>query len=127
MVCSWAAVGSHCIRLTLQPGEEKALVFVLAYIENDKDHKWESQNVIDKTKARELLSHFRTAQQCDAALKKLRANWSSLLSNYSVDIADDRVGRMVNIWNQYQCMDYFLHEDDDLDEDGEGEEGFYIF
>jgi cellobiose phosphorylase len=104
MVCSWAAVGSHCVRLTLQPGEEKTLVFVLAYIENDKGHKWESQNVIDKTKARELLSHFRTAQQCDAALEKLRANWSSLLSNYSVDIADDRVGRMVNIWNQYQCM-----------------------
>ena len=24
-------------------------------------------------------------------------------------------------------MDYFLHEDDDLDEDVEGEEGFYIF
>ena len=24
-------------------------------------------------------------------------------------------------------MDYFLHEDDGLDEDGEGEEGFYIF
>ena len=104
VVCSWSAVGSHCIRMTLQPGEEKTLVFVLAYVENEKDKKWESPNVVNKTKARELLSHFRTKEQCDEALKQLKEYWDSLLSIYSVEIADSRVARMVNIWNQYQCM-----------------------
>jgi cellobiose phosphorylase len=40
----------------------------------------------------------------DAALDALRDSWSSLLGSYVVDSSDDKLDRMVNIWNPYQCM-----------------------
>ena len=30
--------------------------------------------------------------------------WDTLLSNYHAETGDEKVDRMVNIWNQYQCM-----------------------
>ena len=30
--------------------------------------------------------------------------WDELLSKYNVNTPDDKMNRMVNIWNQYQCM-----------------------
>ena len=30
--------------------------------------------------------------------------WDVFISKYSVDSLDDKMNRMVNIWNQYQCM-----------------------
>ena len=40
----------------------------------------------------------------DAAFAELDDYWRDLLSTYSVDSGDERLDRMVNIWNQYQCM-----------------------
>lgn len=40
----------------------------------------------------------------DAAFAELNAYWRDLLSTYSVDSGDEKLDRMVNIWNQYQCM-----------------------
>ena len=37
-------------------------------------------------------------------LADLRKYWDNLLSIYTVDTGDDKIDRMVNIWNQYQCM-----------------------
>ena len=34
----------------------------------------------------------------------LRAYWDRLLSNFRAETGDEKVDRMVNIWNQYQCM-----------------------
>ena len=45
-----------------------------------------------------------TAQQADAALAALQQHWTNLLSTYSVTSTDEKLDRMVNIWNQYQCM-----------------------
>src|SRR5262249_26273195 len=47
---------------------------------------------------------FSTAEQVEKALTGLRAHWNSLLSNYRVESGDERLNRMVNIWNPYQCM-----------------------
>ena len=40
----------------------------------------------------------------DAALAALHDHWNRLLSTYSVKSSDEKLDRMVNIWNQYQCM-----------------------
>jgi cellobiose phosphorylase len=40
----------------------------------------------------------------DAALSDLRAYWDNLLNNFVLDSGDEKLNRMVNIWNQYQCM-----------------------
>ena len=100
----WSPIASHCIEVELQPGEAKDFVFVLGYVENKDDEKWEAKNIINKTKAKETIARFDTAAKVDAALAELRAYWDKLLSVYSVNSGDDKLDRMVNIWNQYQCM-----------------------
>ncbi len=100
----WAPIGSHYINVELEAGEEKSFVFVLGYCENPKDEKWESQDVINKAPANKLLAAFRTDEQVDKALSDLKAYWEKLLSIYSVESADEKMNRMVNTWNQYQCM-----------------------
>ncbi len=45
---------------------------------------------------------------CDDAVNKAFADlnhyWETLLGRYVVSSLDEKVNRMVNIWNQYQCM-----------------------
>jgi len=100
----WSPIASHCIEVELQPGESKDFVFVLGYVENAEDEKWESKGVINKTKAKATIEKFDTAEKVDAAFADLKEYWTNLLSIYNVKSGDDRLDRMVNIWNQYQCM-----------------------
>lgn len=100
----WSPIASHYIEVELKPGESKDLIFVLGYVENKEEEKWESKNVINKKKAKETLSKFDTAEKVDAALAELKTYWDNLLSVYTVSSGDEKLDRMVNIWNQYQCM-----------------------
>jgi cellobiose phosphorylase len=58
----------------------------------------------NQTKAKETIARFDTAAKVDAAFADLKKYWEDLLSIYSVKSGDDKLDRMVNIWNQYQCM-----------------------
>jgi cellobiose phosphorylase len=100
----WSPIASHYIQVELQPGEAKDFVFVLGYIENEQEQKWESKGIINKTKAKELISKFDTTEKVDTALAELNQYWDELLQIYNVDSGDEKLDRMVNIWNQYQCM-----------------------
>jgi cellobiose phosphorylase len=100
----WYPIASHSLAVTLQPGESTSYVFTLGYLELPRAEKWESPGVINKAPARELLARFATTEQVDAALAELRDHWSGLLSNYRLESADDKLNRMVNVWNPYQCM-----------------------
>ncbi len=100
----WSPIASHSIEVTLQPGESRDLVFMLGYVENEQDKKWESKGVINKEKAREMIARFDTPEKVDKAFAELRSYWDNLLDRFTVKSGDDRLDRMVNIWNQYQCM-----------------------
>ena len=100
----WHPIGSHSLEVTLAPGASQSYVFVLGYIENDKDDKWAAPGVVNKTRARELLARFDSTEQVDAALAAQRAHWSGLLGTYQLESSDEKLNRMVNIWNPYQCM-----------------------
>jgi cellobiose phosphorylase len=100
----WQPIASHALDAELAPGEEKAFVFVLGYVENPRDRKWEKPGVVNKAPARELISRFATAGQVAEAMGKLRAYWDGLLSTYTVQSPDEKLNRMVNVWNPYQCM-----------------------
>lgn len=104
MASGWSPIGSHALNLTLAPGEEQSLIFILGYIENPEEEKWEALNVINKKPALELIERFATDAQVDAALADLAAYWDNLLSKYQINSGDDKLNRMVNIWNPYQCM-----------------------
>lgn len=104
VVSGGAVIGSHRIDLTLAPGEEKTYIFLLGYAENDDEHKWKALDVINKTPAKATIKKFVTDEQVLAALASLKEYWNTLLARYSVSCEDEKLSRMVNIWNQYQCM-----------------------
>lgn len=100
----WSPIASHYLEITLNPGESRDLVFMLGYVENPQDEKWESKGVINKTRAKEMMKRFDTPEKVDKAFNELRAYWDDLLDRFTVSTGDARLDRMVNIWNQYQCM-----------------------
>ena len=100
----WYPIGSHHLKVTLKPGEAKTYVFLLGYVENPKDDKWESLGVVKKAPALAMISRYDTAEKADAAFEELKKYWTGLLSRFTVQSPDEKLNRMVNIWNQYQCM-----------------------
>ncbi len=100
----WSPVASHSIEIELKAGEQKDLVFILGYVENKQEEKFESKGVINKKKAKEMIEMFKTSADVDKAFNQLKQYWDSLLSKYTINSHDDKLNRMVNIWNQYQCM-----------------------
>ena len=100
----WQPIASHQINITLNPGETRSFVFVLGYIENPEDEKWESKGVVNKKRAYEMLDRYKTDADVDKAFAELNEYWNGLLSKYTLKSSNDKVDRMVNIWNQYQCM-----------------------
>jgi cellobiose phosphorylase len=102
----WYPMASLSVPVELDPGESTVLTYVLGYVENPDDQKWadDAHQVINKTRAHELLARYATTEQVDAAFDVLRRYWTDLLSTYTVSSTDEKLDRMVNIWNQYQCM-----------------------
>ena len=103
----WAPIASHSVALTLVPGEERALVFVLGYVENPPDAKWERPGVVDKRRARALIERWGHPAGFEEAAAQLREHWSQRLSLQRVESQDPAFDRMVNTWNPYQCMTTF--------------------
>ncbi len=99
-----AVIGSHRLSVTLKPGEERSLIFLLGYAENPEEEKWESLDVINKTPALRAISRLDNDRKVADALDALADYWNHLLSKFTLECADTRLNRMVNIWNQYQCM-----------------------
>ena len=100
----WQPIAAQQFDITLQPGEQDSLILGLGYIENPVEEKWESLGVINKKKAEAMIARFADGAAFDKAMEDLRAFWTDLLSGYEVQSGDEKLDRMVNIWNQYQCM-----------------------
>ncbi len=100
----WSPIAAHQIDVTLAPGESRDFIFLLGYVENPEDEKWESPGVINKERARLLLDRYTTAASVDASFAALQEYWKNLLDKYTVASDHPELNRMVNIWNQYQCM-----------------------
>lgn len=104
MAHGWSPIASHGIDVTLAPGEEKSFVFVLGYVENPPQEKFSSPGVINKQRAHEMIARYADDQAVDAGLVELKQYWTNLLDKYQLCSDDERLNRMVNIWNPYQCM-----------------------
>ena len=104
MASGWSPIAAHQLNVSLAAGESKSFIFVLGYIENPEEEKWESKGVINKKPAFAMLARYQSDSDVDAAFAELKAYWKQLLSKYTVESDNDKVNRMVNTWNQYQCM-----------------------
>ena len=110
----WSPIASHYIEVTLQPGESKDYIFLLGYVENEQDQKFEpatpgllhsgSSPIVNKAKAKAMMQQLDTTAKVDAAFAQLKAYWDGLLDSYVLTSPEEKLDRMVNIWNQYQCM-----------------------
>lgn len=100
----WSPIASHNVEVVLAAGEEKELIFILGYCENPADKKFMPDGSLNKAPAHELIERFNTTEKADKAFAELNDYWSSLLTQFHIDSPDDKLNRMVNIWNQYQCM-----------------------
>ncbi len=101
----WSPIASHYKKITLAPGETKTLVFILGYVEMPVAEKFEADGkTINKVKALQLMEQYNTPEKVAAGLAELKETWDKLLGILNVNTPDDKVNRMVNIWNQYQCM-----------------------
>ena len=125
----WSPIASHYIEVELQPGESKDYIFVLGYVENEQEEKYEraegtvqssnapaarstvqtslgalDHTIVNKRKAHETIARFDTSEKVDKAFAELNRYWDDLLNIYKVESGNAKLDRMVNIWNQYQCM-----------------------
>jgi cellobiose phosphorylase len=100
----WNPVGSHQVDLALEPGAEETFAFLLAYVEQDGLPKFEAPSVMNKEKGRALVARYREPGAVDAAFAGVRRFWSDLLGRFQVECPEPNAQRMLNTWNQYQCL-----------------------
>ena len=100
----WQPIASHQLKVHLAAGETRKFNFVLGYVELPVEEKFSAPGVINKKPAKAMLEQLTTDAQIDAAFNALKKHWDNLLSAYILTTDNEKLGRMVNIWNPYQCM-----------------------
>jgi cellobiose phosphorylase len=105
----WAPIGSHHVKLRLEPGENREIIFLLGYHENPDERKFDppGSQSIDKRTVHPVIAKYLDTSHAEAAFEKLRAYWCGLLGACQVDTPDAHTNRMVNIWNPCQSMATF--------------------
>ncbi|MGO9097603.1 MAG: GH36-type glycosyl hydrolase domain-containing protein [Bryobacteraceae bacterium] len=105
----WAPIGAHHVKLALEPGETRQIVFVLGYHENPVAEKFDppGSQIINKKTVKPVIAKYLNQAHADAAFEALRAYWDGLLGICQVTTPDLHTDRMVNVWNAYQCMATF--------------------
>ena len=100
----WSPIACHMFKFTLAPNEEKTIIFQTGYVENKDDEKFITPGIINKGKAYLLQNKYSTKEDVIKAFNDLKMCWSDMLEKIHIESGNDKFDRMVNIWNQYQCM-----------------------
>ena len=100
----WQPIAAMEFTLSLSPGQSECMIFGLGYIENPQSEKWERPGIVNKAAAHAMMKRYQSSEAFDNVLVRLRTYWSDLLSGYQASTGNEKLDRMVNIWNQYQCM-----------------------
>ncbi|MCR5072661.1 MAG: glycosyl transferase [Clostridiales bacterium] len=100
----WQPVAAQQFDLKLESCKTEKLIFGLGYIENPQEEKWLRPGIINKERASAMIARYSDDTSFENALSVLKTYWNGLLSSYQLESGDEKLNRMVNIWNQYQCM-----------------------
>jgi cellobiose phosphorylase len=102
----WQPIGSFQVRLSLQPGEQKRIIFLLGYHENPKDQKFDppDSETVNKRMVKPIIKKYLRHSNVNSAFNTLHSYWDELLGNFQVKTPNRHVDRMVNLWTAYQCM-----------------------
>jgi cellobiose phosphorylase len=83
-------IGSLCHNITLAPGQEKEIVFVMGV--TDEPARIPAQ-----------VERFSEPHNVVAAFADLRKDWDDYLGRFTVETPDPVVNAMLNVWNPIQC------------------------
>jgi cellobiose phosphorylase len=107
----WNPIGAHQVDLELEAGEEETFAYVLAYVDHResgfKGPKFVEPFTMNKELGRAIVRKYSDVKEVDAAFARLGAYWGDLLSKFQVECPNEHANRMLNVWNQYQCMATF--------------------
>lgn len=109
MALGWQPIGSHHIKLTLQPGETRKILFLLGYHENPVAEKFDppGSQVINKKSVKPVVARYLDSSAVAQAFENLCKYWEDLLSRMQVITPNLHANRMLNTWNAYQVMTTF--------------------
>lgn len=102
----WQPIGAQHIKIPLNPGEQKKVIFLLGYYENPQSEKFASpgSQTLNKSGVKKVIDRFRETDVVEGEFQALKAHWDELLDTLQVSTPDGHTNRMVNIWNAYQVM-----------------------
>ena len=103
----WYPIAAFRHDIVLEAGAARELNFMLGYVENPSDAKWEPRQtakLVNRTPIISLVSAFDDSRKFDGALTELGRHQAQLISRFRIRHSDNKLVRMVNIWNQYQCL-----------------------
>jgi cellobiose phosphorylase len=105
----WQPIGAQHVKLHVESGEERRIIFLLGYHENAKTEKFQPPNsqTINKTHVKPIIARYLQRDQVEASFQSLRSYWRGVLNKLHVTTPDGHTNRMVNIWNVYQVMATF--------------------
>jgi cellobiose phosphorylase len=106
MANGWQPIGSHHIKIHLNAGESKKIIFILGYQENPKNAKFDppGSQTVNKRTVTPIIKKYSQSKEVEAAFTILKEYWTAILGKFQVTTPDEHTNRMVNIWNAYQCM-----------------------
>ncbi|OGN93224.1 MAG: glycosyl transferase [Chloroflexi bacterium RBG_13_50_21] len=105
----WQPIGAQHVRLGLQAGEQKNLIFLLGYHENPVGDKFDppGTQTINKRTVLPIIKRYLQPSEVTAAFSNLQEYWEGLVGKLQVHTPDIHTNRMVNTWNVSQLMAAF--------------------
>ena len=105
----WQPIGAMHVKVALQPGEGRTVIFLLGYQENPLGEKFDppGTQTINKHTVVPVIRRFLQPVEVSAVFNDLREHWRGLLGKLQVHTPDIHTDRMVNIWNVCQLMSTF--------------------
>jgi cellobiose phosphorylase len=102
----WQPIGALHVKVQLQAGEQRKVIFILGYHENPVDQKFDppDSQTINKRPVLPIIKKYLQPDAVESAFQDLRAYWDGLLDKLQITTPDGHTNRMVNIWNAYQTM-----------------------
>lgn len=87
--------GALQAQITLQPGEEKSIAFLLGMKE-------------DKEAEKILAAYEKPEETCAKELKELCTYWHGKFTRFQVETPSEEFNTMINTWNAYNCFMTFI-------------------
>ncbi|MGE5250100.1 MAG: GH36-type glycosyl hydrolase domain-containing protein [Bacteroidota bacterium] len=102
----WQPIGALHVRLRLEAGSRRKIIFLLGCHENAADAKFDppGSQTLNKRTVLPIIARYLREEEVERALAALRCYWDNLLDKFTVRTPDVHTDRMVNVWNAYQTM-----------------------